>query len=189
MPIPTWSQIQRAVTEFFYPPDIGDSPEPVTRDEVSVLCAFSPGEDLSLHENRLYECAQELRARADYERARPILRSLFAHSSDSEMRLRAHQALQDSLGHDVTDVEGNILEEGGGTTLLWPFDWFRNFSDEDTAGTGLELSAFVLLGPLGWTLGNEIARVRSSRVHPQFFDRTFDHRASEAGADEPGQPE
>ncbi|MFO1463125.1 MAG: hypothetical protein U1F66_05065 [bacterium] len=68
----------------------------------------------------------------DFSRA--ILHALHRESTDEAMRNRAHHALQDSLGQDVTDDDGNVISEGGGEFGIWPPDWFRNYSDENRDG-------------------------------------------------------
>src|SRR5262249_23853599 len=65
---------------------------------------------------------------------RAILHALHRESTDPAMRERAHHELQDSLGQDITDHDGNVIHQGGGESGLWPPDWFRNYSDENVDG-------------------------------------------------------
>lgn len=91
--------------------------------------------------------------------ARAILHALHRESTDSEMRTRTHHALQDSEGQDITDDEGNIIEEGGGEFGIWPPDWFRNYSDENVDGAmsdGVLLVASLLVGGGGFSIGRSV---------------------------------
>ncbi len=88
--------------------------------------------------------------------ARAILHALHRESTDEGMRNRAHHVLQDSLGTDITDDEGNVVEEGGGEFGIWPPDWFRNYSDENEDGAasdGVLLVASLATGAGAFSFG------------------------------------
>ena len=138
MPFPTLPQILRSVSDLFH--QLGDDVSPIeprhaappelSREEVELRCRLPEVESVPELESRLYECSQELRGRADYERARPLLRSLALHSENPVMRAMARRELEVSLGTDITDSNGHVIEEGAGTgSALNPFNWFKNLSD------------------------------------------------------------
>lgn len=88
--------------------------------------------------------------------ARAILHALNRESTDEATRNRVHHILQDSLGTDITDDEGNVVEEGGGEFGIWPPDWFRNYSDENEDGAasdGVLLVASLATGAGAFSLG------------------------------------
>jgi hypothetical protein len=69
--------------------------------------------------------------------SRTIYGALARQASDPELRLQARQARQDSMGMDIRDGEGNVLERGGGnfsilTPFIEPWNLFRNYSLENT---------------------------------------------------------
>ncbi|MCC6272278.1 MAG: hypothetical protein IT572_02325 [Deltaproteobacteria bacterium] len=88
--------------------------------------------------------------------ARAILHALRRESTDEAFRNRVHHVLQDSLGTDITDDEGNVVEEGGGEFGIWPPDWFRNYSDENEDGAasdGVLLVASLATGAGAFSFG------------------------------------
>ncbi|MCC7344048.1 MAG: hypothetical protein IT573_03850 [Deltaproteobacteria bacterium] len=88
--------------------------------------------------------------------ARAILHALHRESTDEAFRNRVHHILQDSLGTDITDDSGNVVEEGGGEFGIWPPDWFRNYSDENEDGAasdGVLLVASLATGAGAFSFG------------------------------------
>ncbi|HKY62858.1 MAG TPA: hypothetical protein VJR29_05500 [bacterium] len=78
----------------------------------------------------------------DYARA--ILHSLRAESRSPGLRLAADHKYRRSLGYDILDSEGRLVERGGGELGINPALWFRNFSDEAAAtaiGDGVLLAS------------------------------------------------
>lgn len=87
--------------------------------------------------------------------ARAILRGLYRESTEEPFRQRVHSTLQDSMGEDITDEDGNVLEAGGGEFGIFPLDWFRNYSDENVDGAfsdAVLLAASLLTGTVGFSL-------------------------------------
>lgn len=65
--------------------------------------------------------------------ARSILNSLSKQSTVPFIRRAADTLYRDSMGWDIMDDDGNVLQETGGEIGFMPSNWFKNFSDEAVA--------------------------------------------------------
>lgn len=99
----------------------------------------------------------------DYSRA--ILHALLREPDDPAIRRRVRTIYQDSIGLNITDDDGNIVEEGGGELGIFPWDWFRNWSDEEVENAvseGILFAASCLVGSGmvvgGWRVGTMVYR-------------------------------
>jgi len=89
---------------------------------------------------------------SNFEFSRTILNSLTRESTDPADRHAARHALEDSIGINITDDEGHTLTQGGGELGLNPFNWFRNYSDENRDGAWSD--AILLVAT--WWMGGEL---------------------------------
>jgi len=116
---------------------------------------FSLAQDLRHGYSAMWRSDAHLDGIDNLDFSRSILHALHRESTDESMRNRAHHALQDSLGEDITDDAGNVVSEGGGEFGIWPPDWFRNYSDENVdgvAGDVVLLVASLAVGGGGFSL-------------------------------------
>jgi hypothetical protein len=83
----------------------------------------------------------------DYSRA--IIHSLMAESRSPTIRSTANYLYRDSLGWDILNNEGHVVQAGGGEVGLNPALWFRNYSDESAStaiGDGVLLAGSLYGG-------------------------------------------
>ncbi len=105
-------------------PETRTSPGPVMdREDVQELCDLPPNSDVPALEERLFQCAQNLRSlessgHSDFQRARSILHSLAAYSDNPSMESRARDAMRDSMGWDMIDSDGRVTVRGAAGNSL-----------------------------------------------------------------------